>query len=182
MIGYLIEVVCRFLCHQEAGRSWAVAGETLPLCARCTGVYAGFALSAALVPIARFRPTPGVLWLHGAAMLQMVVFGFHLVEPQAAWLRTLSGSLFAAGTIYFLSLPYRSSRWGERDGKRWPYFTGILAGQIGLQVFLHWSWGNYAALLAIILLFFVGMAAVVLFAVLSACALVGRLRKQRRAA
>lgn len=36
------------LCHQQTGRSFAVRGVQLPVCARCTGLYAGGAVGAVL--------------------------------------------------------------------------------------------------------------------------------------
>jgi hypothetical protein len=48
-------------------------------------------------------PTARTLWLHGAAMLVMIPFGYHLV-PQNGDVRTLTGALFAVGLVYFLAL------------------------------------------------------------------------------
>ncbi len=36
------------VCHQQTARSFALAGVQLPVCARCTGIYAGAAVAAAL--------------------------------------------------------------------------------------------------------------------------------------
>lgn len=41
------------ICHQQAGRSFHLFGVQLPVCARCTGIYIGAALAAALF-VARF--------------------------------------------------------------------------------------------------------------------------------
>ena len=41
--------VGRFICHQRADRSFFVRGRQMPVCARCTGLYAGGTLA---VPMA----------------------------------------------------------------------------------------------------------------------------------
>ena len=40
------------ICHQQAARSFAIWSQQLPVCARCTGIYAGAAMIAA---VATFR-------------------------------------------------------------------------------------------------------------------------------
>jgi uncharacterized membrane protein len=39
------------ICHQRSDRSFHVAGVRLPVCARCTGLYAGGALGVTLWPL-----------------------------------------------------------------------------------------------------------------------------------
>lgn len=82
---------------------WNVGGAPLPVCQRCTGLYVGAACAVALWFAFRPRPTHAVLWLHGAALLLMIPFGYHLV-PQNAVVRTLTGYIFAFGLVYFLLL------------------------------------------------------------------------------
>jgi uncharacterized membrane protein len=137
VIGELVREVFSHLCHQDPSRAWVLGGEPLALCARCTGVYAGAALAALALPlVARFRPSAGVLWLHGAAMLQMLVLGFNpLAEP--AWLRTLSGSLFAAGAVYFLWLPVRARLWPEAAGGPRAHFAVAAGALLLLQLLLR---------------------------------------------
>jgi uncharacterized membrane protein len=48
------------VCHRIAQRSFTVAGQQLPLCARCTGIYIGF-LSAVFVSLLRGRRRPAGL-------------------------------------------------------------------------------------------------------------------------
>jgi len=137
MIHNLAEQVFSHLCHQDGARAWTTGGAPLALCARCTGVYAGLSLAAAVVWLARFTPARTILWLHGAAMLQVALFGFHLLGDQPVWLRTLSGSLFSAGAVYFLWLPVRVSRYGKTGGSVWPYLVAITLVQVGLQILLR---------------------------------------------
>lgn len=44
-----------FVCHQQSARSFHMAGAQLPVCARCTGLYAGAAFGVLLLP--RWSPT-----------------------------------------------------------------------------------------------------------------------------
>ncbi len=44
----------RLVCHQQASRSFHLAGTQLPVCARCTGLYVG-AVAGALVACGRRR-------------------------------------------------------------------------------------------------------------------------------
>jgi hypothetical protein len=49
------------LCHQQTGRSLAIHGVQLPVCARCAGLYAGGAAGAALAWLGLFAA-----WRRGA--------------------------------------------------------------------------------------------------------------------
>ena len=53
------------VCHQMPERAFWVAGHPLAVCARCTGIYAGFTLAALLYPLVarRRRGTPRREWL-----------------------------------------------------------------------------------------------------------------------
>src|SRR5438093_145990 len=44
------------LCHQRPERSFHLFSMQMPVCARCTGIYAGGALVAAALAIGRRRP------------------------------------------------------------------------------------------------------------------------------
>lgn len=92
-----------WVCGQDLAHTWSPGGELLPLCQRCTGVYAG-AFIAALFHLARRPPpTPRWLWLNGSFLLFMLPSGFHSI-PQNAELRCASGILFGFGLIAFLWL------------------------------------------------------------------------------
>ncbi len=108
MIHDLAQAVFSALCHQQLDRAWTVGGTTLALCARCTGVYTGAAFGALALPLLRQRPSRALVALHLAAVLQMVVLGYHLWPPeQPAWLRTLSGQAFVMGAMFLLWMPVR---------------------------------------------------------------------------
>jgi uncharacterized membrane protein len=94
------------LCHRITDRSFTIAGRQFPLCARCTGMYLGIALSFLLVALAgRLRratlPPLRVLLLLGAFIGLMGIDGLnsyshffpnapHLYEPRN-WLRLTTG-------------------------------------------------------------------------------------------
>lgn len=109
---------------------WAPAGDALPMCQRCTGLYVGGVYAAAVIGFFLPKPDKRMLWVHGIAMLLMIPFGYHLL-PQSAIVRTVSGQVFAAGLVYYLLLNPgdRWQFWRERNG-RWKaaYFGCLLAG------------------------------------------------------
>ena len=106
-----------FLCHQDPARTWEPGGVGLAMCARCVGVYAGFALAVPMLGLARRVGGKAGLWLHGILVVQVAVFGFHLVS-HGPMVRTLSGQMFAVGVLYFLCRAVRraESRPGETTG------------------------------------------------------------------
>jgi uncharacterized membrane protein len=117
----LLRHVFSFVCGQNPAHTWSPGGELLPLCQRCTGVYAG-AFVAALLHLAwRPAPAPRWLWLNGAFLLFMLPSGFYWI-PQNPELRCASGILFGFGLVAFLwlTLPeniFRSSRREEAQTK-----------------------------------------------------------------
>jgi len=95
------------LCHQLPERSFDLAGHPLAVCARCAGVFAGFAASALVYPLARdWRRTdaPPRLWLILAVLPTAIDFALHVlgVWPNTHWSRALTGSLAGAGLVFFV--------------------------------------------------------------------------------
>jgi uncharacterized membrane protein len=90
-----------YLCGSD--HRWALGGEVLPFCQRCTGLYVGGVLAFLLYLLFRPRPTWRVLALHGLLLVQMAPFGYHWVAQNGA-VRTLTGQLFAFGLVYYLML------------------------------------------------------------------------------
>ena len=94
------------LCHQQAERSFAVGGHALAVCARCTGIYAGFAACSVLFPLVRdLRSTdaPARKWL--ALALLPTVLDF-LLDLAGLWANThasraLTGAVAGAGAALF---------------------------------------------------------------------------------
>ncbi|MCX8006639.1 MAG: DUF2085 domain-containing protein [Coriobacteriia bacterium] len=81
MLGSFFHWLGYGLCHQLPSRSFFAGGWQVPVCARDTGIYAGFALSLALIAaLERGRrpaglPAPWLLVAGSAGVLAMVVDG-----------------------------------------------------------------------------------------------------------
>jgi uncharacterized membrane protein len=89
------------LCHQIPERSFFIAGHQFAVCARCTGIYAGFAAAVIAYPI--FRPlarrdTPDRRWLFLAALPLAIDFalGFFGIWENTHWSRFATGGLLGA--------------------------------------------------------------------------------------
>src|SRR5512135_2217325 len=131
LVGYAI-------CHQIPERSFHIAGQQLPLCARCTGIYmgalAGFVLmrlwgrqrAAAMPPTAVTLTFVGFIALMGVDGVNSYLTFFpslpHLYEPQN-WLRLTTGTLngLALSAIVYPVLNY--SLW--RDAVQTPSVRGF---------------------------------------------------------
>ena len=89
------------LCHQLPERSFYLAGQPLAVCARCFGIYAGFALGIVCYPLVRSlrrTDTPARLWLLLAALPTGVDFalGFTGLWANTHTSRALTGALLGA--------------------------------------------------------------------------------------
>jgi len=64
MLGWLVRAGGSTLCHQDAGRSFAIQGVPLAVCSRCTGLYVGgvLGLLAGGLLCAWVRPAPKMLF------------------------------------------------------------------------------------------------------------------------
>lgn len=96
------------LCHQLPERSLHLEGNKLAVCSRCLGLYAGFALSVLLYPLARSLnrvDTPRRLWLL-LAVLPIAVdwtLGFFGLWANTHLSRFMTGALFSAvAAVYVL--------------------------------------------------------------------------------
>ena len=160
---FLDELVSRlfsFLCHQDPSRTFQPGGEPLVMCARCVGVYVGFLLALPLMAVAARLPRKLSIYLHGAFVLQVIPFGFHLI-PHGRTARTISGQLFALGVVYFLFLAIRHSKHcldrPENPSKcvgRWliRYLLVTIQAVVLLQLLLRlpWRWiGTLVNILAL---------------------------------
>jgi len=135
----LLEQIFAPLCGRV--HCWAPGGQALPFCQRCTGLYVGAVVGLALFVLFRPRPTNRFLWLHGLMLLVMVPFGYHWV-PQNGAIRTLTGQLFAAGLVGYLTLlPAARWRCRPKDDRRSfrAYTAGLVASLLVLQGLVHWA-------------------------------------------
>ncbi len=120
------------ICHRITSRSFAINGRQLPLCARCSGIYLGVAISFGLLLLAgRGRrsdlpPLPilliliGFIGLMGIDGLNSYSHFFpnfpHVYQPRN-WLRLLTG-MGAGLTMGLLMFPaLAQTLWRQADGR-----------------------------------------------------------------
>jgi len=84
------------ICHQDPTRSWHFAGQSLPVCIRCTSIYFGFLAALWL------RLSPKTQWLRAALLLMICEFFVARVLLDAALLRSLSGILLGVTSAPFV--------------------------------------------------------------------------------
>lgn len=103
----ILRAIFSFLCHQNATRCFDIDGLLLPLCQRCTGVYVGMGISFIWLLANRYYkkglPPRSIIYVNIVSLLIMPIFGFHLLDPGAAW-RLWSGLIFG-NAVAFLILP-----------------------------------------------------------------------------
>jgi len=148
----LLRHVFGWVCGQNPAHTWSPGGELLPVCQRCTGVYAG-AFVAVLLHLAwRPAPTPRWLWLNGAFLLFMLPFGLYWI-PQNADLRCASGTLFGFGLVAFLwlTLPRKNEMASARNSR--PQLAAFAASLIVALVLIPLLAENGNAIAAAILIF-----------------------------
>lgn len=94
-------------CHQLPERSYFIAGHKLAVCSRCTGVYAGFALTLLLYPLLRPLRTidwPPPVWLVLAAAPMAIDFGltFLGIWDNTHTSRLLTGLLLGGVSVLYV--------------------------------------------------------------------------------
>lgn len=95
------------VCHQTPERSFYVAGYPLAVCARCTGLYVGFAAAVAFYPVMtslKRTDTPERKWLFIAVAPLAIDFalGFFGVWENTHLSRSLTGALLGAVSVVFI--------------------------------------------------------------------------------
>ncbi|WP_348260884.1 DUF2085 domain-containing protein [Telmatobacter sp. DSM 110680] len=132
-----LKEVFSYICGQQ--HNWVLGGVTLPCCQRCTGLYVGACFALIFVVVFRPRPSAFQYWIHGAFMLAMFPFGFHLVE-HGGLVRTFTGMLFAMGLVYYLALnPFSAwNVWRDlRTSLMVAYLSLIAAAAVLLLVMVY---------------------------------------------
>lgn len=108
-----------YVCHQIPSRSFYLAGHPFAVCARCTGIYTGFALGVALYPLLsrlrRTTETPSRKWLLvGLAPLAIdFALGFFGILENTHFSRLLTGAFFGAVCAFFI-VPASIEMWVSR--------------------------------------------------------------------
>jgi uncharacterized membrane protein len=109
-----VYAIGRVVCHQLPLRSFHLWGASLPVCARCTGIYVGAAVAAVLLrasPAAvrakrfggRFEPR----WILLAALVPTgvtLVFEWTTGVMPANWIRALAGAPLGAAVAWAIGM------------------------------------------------------------------------------
>lgn len=95
------------LCHQLPERSYFIDGHKLAVCSRCTGLYAGFALTLLVYPLVRSlrtTATPARKWLALAALPTFIDFSltFFGIWENTHTSRLLTGFLLGSAVVFYV--------------------------------------------------------------------------------
>jgi uncharacterized membrane protein len=85
LFPHLIDLAGSLVCHQRPERSFAIAGQLMPVCARCTGLYASGAAAALAawltVPVMPVRTRMAIVAAAVPTLLTLVVEWAGLGQP-----------------------------------------------------------------------------------------------------
>jgi len=106
-LSFVVYETFSHVCHQIPERSFFIAGHPLAVCARCTGLYVGFAAVVASYPLItslKRTHTPERKWLFLAAAPLGIDFalGFFGVWENSHLSRFLTGGLLGAVSVFFI--------------------------------------------------------------------------------
>ena len=95
------------VCHQIPERAFYLEGHPFAVCARCTGIYFGFAAGVLLYPLIRSlrrSDAPARKWLLMAALPTLLDFalGFFGVWENTHWSRSVTGALLGAVVAFYV--------------------------------------------------------------------------------
>jgi uncharacterized membrane protein len=105
--GLVIYQAFSYLCHQQPERSFFIAGHPFAVCARCTGLYVGFAAAVLCYPLVRSlrrTDTPKRQWLFVAATPLFIDFslGFLGIWENTHWSRFATGVLLGSVAVFYV--------------------------------------------------------------------------------
>jgi uncharacterized membrane protein len=117
-----------YVCHQLPLRSFHLAGHPLAVCARCTGLYAGFAGAALIYPLVRSikrTDTPNRVWLLLAIAPMAIDLGLDFLGlwQNTHLSRLLTGLLLGSTAALFVIpglMDLLDFNWHSLTGKRDP--------------------------------------------------------------
>jgi uncharacterized membrane protein len=106
-LGQTIYRAFSYVCHQIPERSFSVAEHQFAVCARCTGLYSGFAVATLIYPLVRsLRQTesPARKWLFIAATPLAVdfIFGFLTIWNNTHFSRFVTGALLGSVAVFYV--------------------------------------------------------------------------------
>jgi uncharacterized membrane protein len=107
LVALTIYQTFKHLCHQRPERSFFVAGHQFAVCARCTGLYVGFAVATFFYPLVRSlrrTDTPPRRWLFLSAAPLVIDFSltFFGIWENTHLSRFLTGTLLGAVAVFYV--------------------------------------------------------------------------------
>ena len=107
LLGLGIYSAFGYLCHQISDRSFFIAGHQFAVCARCTGLYAGFTTATLAYPLCRsMRATtsPRRRWLFLATAPLVIDFalGYFGIWENTHLSRFLTGALLGSVAVFYV--------------------------------------------------------------------------------
>lgn len=120
--GLTIYKAFSYVCHQIPERSFFIFGHQFAVCARCTGLYAGFTVATVLYPLVRsLRQTeaPPRKWLFVAAAPLAIDFalGYFGIWENTHSSRFATGALLGAVAVFYVMpglMDLSLREWGEK--------------------------------------------------------------------
>ena len=95
------------VCHQIPGRAFHFEGQPFAVCARCAGIYFGFAAGLLIYPFVRSLrrvDAPARKWLMLAAVPTLLDFalGFFRILENTLWSRSMTGALLGVVAAFYV--------------------------------------------------------------------------------
>ena len=120
--GLTIYRAFSYVCHQIPERSFFIAGHQFAVCARCTGLYAGFTVATVAYPLVRSlkqTTAPPRKWLFLAAAPLAIDFtlGFLGIWDNTHSSRFITGALLGAVSVFYVMpglMDLSLREWGQR--------------------------------------------------------------------
>jgi uncharacterized membrane protein len=114
------------VCHQIPERSFFIAGHKFAVCARCTGLYAGFTVATLCYPMVRSMrrtDTPPRTWLFVAAVPLTIDFSltFFGIWENTHMSRFLTAALLATVSVFYIMpglIELSGMNWRRMVGKQ----------------------------------------------------------------
>lgn len=139
-LAFVIYQGLKGICHQMPERAFWIAGHPLAVCARCSGIYAGFTLATLLYPLVRplfarrlaARETPRRVWLILALAPTTIDFtlGITGLWANTHLSRSLTGAWLGAWLAFYVVpsvLEISRQRRNRRQRRRAPHAPSTTA-------------------------------------------------------
>jgi uncharacterized membrane protein len=111
-----------YVCHQIPERSFFIAGHQFAVCARCTGLYAGFAVATIFYPLVRSlrrisAPPRKWLFIAAAPLAADFTVGFLGIWENTHSSRFITGALLGSVSVFYVIpglMDLSLRKWGQK--------------------------------------------------------------------